>query len=190
QSRNRKPDGRGANLKRGSDRAIERPRAGHSMAIAERIIKATRQALGIVAPRENYVPHTPTDRQKLFLDLPHREAFYGGAAGGGKSDALLMGALEHVNEPGYAALILRRTFADLKKPKALLDRAKEWLSNTGATYNSQDHQWVFPSGAILAFGYLQNEDDKFQYQSAEYQYIAFDELTQFTETQYTYLFSR
>lgn len=137
-----------------------------------------------------YVPHTPTPRQKLFLDLPHSEAFYGGAAGGGKSDALLMGALEHVDKSGYAALILRRTFADLKKPKALLDRAKEWLTGTGATYNAQDHQWIFPSKAVLAFGYLQNEDDKYQYQSAEYQYIAFDELTQFTETQYTYLFSR
>jgi Phage terminase large subunit len=159
-------------------------------ALGKKYATIARQALGIVAPQSNYVPHEPTPRQALFLDLPHKEAFYGGAAGGGKSDALLMGALEHVSKPGYAALILRRTFADLKKPKALLDRASEWLSGTGATYNSQDHQWRFPSGAILAFGYLQNEDDKFQYQSAEYQYIAFDELTQFTETQYTYLFSR
>jgi len=158
--------------------------------VAKKYAVSVRQALGIVAPRERFVPHTPTARQKLFLRLPHKEAFYGGAAGGGKSDALLMGALEHVDKPGYAALILRRTFADLKKPKALLDRAKEWLSGTGATYNAQDHQWVFPSNAVLAFGYLQNEDDKYQYQSAEYQYIAFDELTQFTETQYTYLFSR
>lgn len=145
-----------------------------------------------MAPRHKaaYIPHAPTPRQRLFLDLPHREAFYGGAAGGGKSDALLMGALQHVDVPGYAALILRRTFADLKKPKALLDRAREWLSNTGATYNSQDHQWIFPSGAILAFGYLQNEADIYQYQSAEYQFIGFDELTQFTESQYTFLFSR
>jgi hypothetical protein len=158
--------------------------------ISAKYAAIARSALGIVAPKPCYVPHTPTERQGLFLDLPHKEAFYGGAAGGGKSDALLMGALEHVDKPGYAALILRRTFQDLKKPKALLDRAREWLSNAGATYNAQDHQWIFPSGAVLAFGYLQNEDDKYQYQSAEYQYIAFDELTQFTETQYTYLFSR
>jgi hypothetical protein len=160
------------------------------IAKADKYARAVRHALGYAARGSNYIPHAPTPRQRLFLDLPHREAFYGGAAGGGKSDALLMGALEHVDKPGYAALILRRTFADLKKPKALLDRAYEWLNSTGATYNSQDHAWRFPSGAILSFGYLQNESDIYQYQSAEYAYIAFDELTQFTESQYTYLFSR
>lgn len=137
-----------------------------------------------------YIPHEPTERQKLFLNLPHSEAFYGGAAGGGKSDALLMGALEHVDKPGYAALLLRRTYQDLAKPKALLDRAREWLSQSDARYNTQTKEWRFPSGAVLAFGYLANDDDIYQYQSAEYQYIGFDELTQFTSRQYTFLFSR
>lgn len=156
-----------------------------------RIAASIRAAVGIAAPGlGSFIPHDPTERQDLFLRLPHKEAFYGGAAGGGKSDALLMGALEYVSVPGYAALILRRTFADLKKPKALLDRAREWLSNTGATYNTQDHQWRFPSGATLSFGYLENDGDIYQYQSAEYQYCAFDELTQFSEKQYTFLFSR
>lgn len=137
-----------------------------------------------------YSPHAPTDRQRLFLDLPHTEAFYGGAAGGGKSDALLMGALQYADVPGYAALLLRRTFQDLSKPKALLDRAREWLAGSGARWNEQKKQWRFPSGAVLAFGYLENEADIYQYQGAEYQFIGFDELTQFTERQYTYLFSR
>jgi len=137
-----------------------------------------------------YIPHDPTTRQALFLSLPHQEAFYGGAAGGGKSDALLMGALEHVDKPNYAALLLRRTFQDLSKPKALLDRAREWLQGSGARWNDQKKQWRFPSGALLAFGYLEGDDDIYQYQSAEYQFIGFDELTQFSERQYTYLFSR
>lgn len=139
-----------------------------------------------------YIPHAPTERQKLFLiDLhDHKEAFYGGAAGGGKSDALLAGALEYVDTAGYSALLLRRTYADLAKPKALMDRAHEWLSPTAAEWNEQRKQWRFPSGAVLSFGYLENEADKYQYQSAEYQFIGFDELTQFTESQYTYLFSR
>jgi hypothetical protein len=140
--------------------------------------------------QHGYIPHKPTDRQKLFLELPHKEAFYGGAAGGGKSDALLMGALEHVDKPGYAALILRRTYQDLAKPGALLDRAHSWLKGTGAQWNEQRKQWRFPAGGILAFGYLENDTDVYQYQSAEYQFIGFDELTQFTERQYTYLFSR
>lgn len=137
------------------------------------------------------VPQTPTTRQKLFLDLKNaKEVFYGGAAGGGKSSALLMAALEYADVPNYSALLLRRTYADLSKQGALMDRAKEWLSSTGATWNEQRKMWTFPSGARIAFGYLETENDKFQYQGAEYQFIAFDELSQFTETQYTYLFSR
>src|SRR3989337_968646 len=73
-----------------------------------------------------YIPHRPTPKQSAFLILPHREAFYGGAAGGGKSDALLMGALQYVDVPGYAALILRRTFTDLAKAEALIPRSLEW----------------------------------------------------------------
>lgn len=92
--------------------------------------------------------------------------------------------------PGYAALILRRTYADLSKPGALMDRSKEYLAGTGATWNERDKRWTFPSGASITFGYLQDENDKYQYASAEFQYIAFDELTHFTETQYTFLFTR
>lgn len=101
-----------------------------------------------------------------------------------------MAALEHVHVPGYSALLLRRTFQDLSKPGALMDRAREWLANSGARWNEQKKQWRFPSGAVLAFGYLENETDIYQYQGAEYQFCGFDELTQFTERQYTYLFSR
>lgn len=137
-----------------------------------------------------YIPHQPTTKQSAFLLLPHLEAFYGGAAGGGKSDALLMGALQYVDVPGYAALLLRRTYKDLSLPKALMDRAHEWLKPTDATWDDEKHTWSFPSNASITFGYLENERDKYRYQSSEFQYVAFDELTQFTETQYRYLFSR
>jgi hypothetical protein len=158
-----------------------------------RVAASVRAATSVIAPAsvpQTYVPHTPTERQALFLSLPHTEAFYGGAAGGGKSESLLMAGLEHVETPNYAALILRRTFQDLAKPGALLDRAHAWLGGTAARWNEQRKQWRFPSGAVLAFGYLENDTDVHQYQSAEYQFIGFDELTQFTERQYTYLFSR
>lgn len=153
----------------------------------------TERRVGYVRPPapKSFTPQSPTPRQKLFLDLDdQKEVFYGGAAGDGKSSALLMAALEFVDVPNYSALLLRRTYADLSKQGALMDRAKEWLTGTGAQWNEQRKMWTFPSGARLAFGYLETENDKFQYQGAEYQFIGFDELSQFTKTQYAYLFSR
>lgn len=137
-----------------------------------------------------WCPHTPHPKQKEFLDLKEREALYGGAAGGGKSDALLMGALEHVDKPGYAAILFRRTFADLNLAGALIPRSHEWLSGTPASWNGTDKKWTFPTGATISFGYLDTDKDRVRYQGAEFQYIGFDELTQFSEIQYKYLLSR
>ncbi len=124
-----------------------------------------------------WIPHEPTPKQAEFLLLPDREAFYGGAAGGGKSDALLMAALQYVEVPNYAAILFRRTFADLALPGALMDRSQEWLSGTEARWNERDKTWTFPSGATISFGYLEHENHKYRYQSAEFQFIGFDELT-------------
>lgn len=140
--------------------------------------------------RNPWIPHRPHPKQAIFLGYEGMEAMYGGAAGGGKSDALLMGALQYVEVPGYSALILRRTYKDLALPGALMDRAFQWLSGSGARWHGGRNMWEFPGGATVSFGYLDNENDKYRYQSAEFQYIALDELTQFTESQYLYMFSR
>ena len=137
-----------------------------------------------------YIAEAPTPRQQAFLLLDCPEALFGGAAGGGKSSALLMAALQYVDVPGYAALVLRRTYADLSLPGAIMDRAHDWLQGTDARWSTQDKTWTFPSGATVTFGYLSNDNDKYRYQGAELQCICFDELTQFTAEQYTYLFSR
>jgi phage terminase large subunit-like protein len=105
------------------------------------------------------------------------------------SDALLMAALQYVDVPGYAALLLRRTYSDLVLPGALMDRARDWLQGM-ARWSQDEKTWHFPSTATLTFGYLENDADRYRYQSAEFQFIGFDELTQFSETQYRYLFSR
>lgn len=101
-----------------------------------------------------------------------------------------MAALQYVDVPGYAAILFRRTYADLSKPGALMDRAAEWLRGTDARWNEQKKQWRFPSGAVLTFGHLEHETDKFEYQGSEVQFCGFDELTQFSATQYAYLQSR
>lgn len=137
-----------------------------------------------------YVPHDPTPKQKQFLDLTCLEALYGGAAGGGKSDALLMAALMYANTPGYAALLLRRTYTDLSLPGAIMDRSHQWLEGTSAHWNGTDKRWSFPSGATLTFGYLDSERDRYRYQGAEFQFIGLDELTQFSERAYRYMISR
>lgn len=137
-----------------------------------------------------YIPHQPTAKQRLFLALPQEEAFYGGAAGGGKSDALLMAALQYVDCPGYSAILFRRTFTDLSLPDALIARSHEWLAGTDARWHGQSHSWSFPSGARVVFGYLDTERDKYRYQSAQFAYVAFDELTQFPRDNYLYLHSR
>jgi len=124
----------------------------------------------------------------LLLDTP--EALYGGAAGGGKSDALLMAALQYVHVPGYSALLLRKTYSDLALPGALMSRAVEWLAPSDATWSGNSKRWMFPSGASLTFGYLDQAGSEYRYQSSEFQFIGFDELTQFRENQYRYLFSR
>lgn len=138
-----------------------------------------------------YIAHIPHPTQQLFLSLNgHEEVMFGGAAGGGKSDALLMAALQYVDVPGYNALLLRRTWPDLSLPGAIMDRARTWLSDTPALPRDGGRVWIFPSGARLTFGYLQYDKDKYRYQSAEFQFIGFDELTQFQQSTYEYMFSR
>lgn len=140
---------------------------------------------------QNWVPVNLTTKQRLFLDLPHLEVLYGGAAGGGKTTAIAAGALQYVDRPGYHSLLLRRTFADLSKPGSLMDVLHSWLHGTGAKWNDQKKQWKFPAtGSIIQFGYIEQNNDKYRYKSDEYHSIFFDELTSFDEEPYVYLMSR
>jgi predicted phage terminase large subunit-like protein len=142
--------------------------------------------------RNPYIPdsHKPFRQQGIFLCLEDKEAFYGGQAAGGKSDALLMSALEYVKYPQYRALLLRKSIMELNKSGALIERSKNWLQDTDAVWHEQKNYWQFPSGAKLEFGYLANQKDLEQYDSAEYHFIGFDELTAFTEYLYTSMAGR
>lgn len=138
-----------------------------------------------------YCPEQPSLTQKVFLRTYAIEALFGGAAGGGKSSALLMAALQYVDTPGYSAMLFRRTFADLALPGALMDRFIHWMApHDEVRWNSNNYTATFPSGARIGFGYLNNKDDYLRYKGAEFQFIGMDEVTEIRESDYRYLFSR
>ncbi|MBQ4528951.1 MAG: terminase family protein [Clostridia bacterium] len=132
---------------------------------------------------------TPQRKQAIFQSRPEYEALYGGAAGGGKSDALLTEALRQVHIPHYKALILRKTYPQLSE---LIDRSRELYSAAfpDAIFNETKHLWKFASGAKIYFGAMQHTADRINYQGKRYDFIAFDELTHFTWDEYSYMFSR
>ncbi|HWT24525.1 MAG TPA: hypothetical protein VN213_13550 [Solirubrobacteraceae bacterium] len=145
--------------------------------------------LGVPLARP-YTPHYPHPPQEAFLWLDCLEAFYGGAVGGGKSDALLMAALQYAHVPGYSALLLRRTLPEHELPGGLVHRAHMWLADTDAHWRGDKTTYSFPSGAKLVFGHGETETHIRRYYGSEWQFIGWDELTGFPEAWYRLLFSR
>lgn len=130
-----------------------------------------------------------TKKQQAFIDSQAFETLFGGAAGGGKSYGQLVdGLLYALKYPKSKQIIFRSTFADLEK--SLIRTSMDLYPLSIADYNSSKHTWKFKNGSIIDFGYIQYEKDVYQYQSAEYDVVRFDELTHFTEFMYTYLISR
>ena len=146
----------------------------------------------LILPKWNkYIPHKPWPKQQAFCWLTNRDVFYGGAAGGGKSDALLMAALQYVDIPGYNAVLFRDTYANLTKSEGLLDRAHEWLANTDARWHGDQKCYEFPTGSRLWFSYLDGPMDHFNHQGAAYQFVGCDEVVGIRENQAIYVgFSR
>ena len=130
-----------------------------------------------------------TVKQMDFISSTADEVLFGGSAGGGKSYAQLIDTfLFALKYSGSKQLLLRRTFPELKR--SLILNSLIIFPKDMAKYNESDKKWKFVNGSMVEFGYCDSENDVTQYQSAEYDCIRFDELTHFTEFQYTYLISR
>lgn len=136
---------------------------------------------------QNIKPHPV---QEALLSLPDEvfEALYGGAAYGGKSWILTLLPLFRgfYKFRGYKGIIFRRKFPDLEKE--IIRLSKEYYPKTGAKYNDQKHTWEWPeTNAYQDFGHVQHDSDIKSYDSAQYNYCAFDELTHFSSHPYHYM---
>lgn len=130
----------------------------------------------------------PLPSQERALRSSVYELLFGGAAGPGKSTYLVMAPLRWVEHPAFRAILLRNSFPELER--TLIAKSRDTYHALGGSYHEQRRTWTFPSGAQIAFGYLERDADVLQYQGAEYTFVGFDELTHFSEVQYRYLTSR
>lgn len=115
---------------------------------------------------------------------------YGGAAGGGKTWALLLECVRHIRNRNFHAVIFRRTYSQITNAGGLWDETERLYPLMGGVSRQSDLSWTFPSGATVSFSHLQHEQSKYQYQGAQIALICFDELTHFSQSQFTYLLSR
>ena len=141
-------------------------------------------------PTENVVFHPNDGPQTEFLAAGERDVLYGGAAGGGKSYAMLVDPLRYAHKKAHRALILRRSMPELRE---LIDKSRELYPKAfpGCKFREVEKLWNFPSGAKIEFGFLERDADVYRYQGQAYSWIGFDEITHLpTEFAWNYLASR
>ena len=134
--------------------------------------------------------HANEGPQTDFLAAGEKDVLYGGAAGGGKSYAMIIDPLRYCHKKAHRALILRRSMPELRE---MIDKSRELYPQAfpGAKFREVEKLWNFPSGAKVEFGFLERDADVYRYQGQAYSWIGFDEITHLpTEFAWNYLASR
>lgn len=150
-----------------------------------------------MAKRKSEVTNKPTiikpqpGKQEMFLRSPADICIYGGAAGGGKSYALLLEATRHLANPYFEAVIFRQSRPQIMSAGGLFATSQEIYPHIGGkSVLTPDIQWRFPSGAKVTFAHMFYEKEKYNWQGSQIPLLMFDELVHFTESQFFYMFSR
>lgn len=141
---------------------------------------ASTEAARIITPQPGF--------QMAALSTPADIAIIGGGAGGGKTYALLMEATRHRFNPGFGAVIFRRTYAQITNEGGLWDTSKQLYPLVGARQG--DMEWTFPSKARVNFAHMQHEKNMYDWQGTQIPLIIFDELTHFTKAMFWYMLTR
>ena len=157
----------------------------------EEFDKAPKKVRDFIKENKESIVFKPNEGpQTDFLAASEQDVLYGGAAGGGKSYAMLVDPLRFMHRPSHRALLLRRSMPELRE---LIDKSRELYVKAfpGAKFREVEKLWKFPSGATLEYGYLDRDADVYRYQGQAYSWIGIDELTQYpTEFPLQYLQSR
>ena len=128
--------------------------------------------------------------QEQFLSSPADIVFYGGAAGGGKTFALLLEPLRHIHNPKFRAVTFRRTYPQISNPGGLWDEASNLYPMLGAEPNQSDMSWTWPSGAKHQFAHMQYAKNRMDWQGAQIPLLNWDELPHFERIMFFYMLSR
>jgi len=158
--------------------------------LTEDEIESTTESIQETIKNSTVIFHANEGPQTDFLAAGEKDVLYGGAAGGGKSYAMLVDPLRYAHKKAHRALILRRSMPELRE---MIDKSRELYPQAfpGAKFREVEKLWNFPSGAKIEFGFLERDADVYRYQGQAYSWIGFDEITHLpTEFSWNYLASR
>lgn len=161
-----------------------------SKVVTENEIEQTVPSVQEAIKDSKVIFHANEGPQTEFLAAGEKDVLYGGAAGGGKSYAMIIDPLRNCHRKAHRALILRRSMPELRE---MIDKSRELypLAFPGAKFKEVEKLWNFPSGAKVEFGFLERDADVYRYQGQAYSWIGFDEITHLpTEFSWNYLASR